>query len=66
MKRSVGARWWWLSPTMRVMRASIVSDAARVVRSSTMPWPFTVPANTSSPAVFQAGTDSPVTSDWST
>ena len=51
---------------MRVMRASIVSEAVRVVRSSTTPWPFTVPANTSSPAVFQAGTDSPVTSAWST
>ena len=62
MKRSDDARWWWLSPTMRMMRASVVSEAGRVVRSSMTPWPFTVPANTESPALFQAGTDSPVTS----
>ena len=40
----------------------MVSEAARVVRNSTTPWPLTVPANTSSPALFHAGTDSPVTS----
>ena len=47
---------------MRMMRASVVSEAGRVARSSITPWPFTVPANTASPGPFQTGTDSPVTS----
>ena len=43
------------------MRAIVLSDAARVAVSSRAPIPLMAPANTSSPARFSAGKDSPVT-----
>ena len=43
------------------MRAWLEHDAAsRVTRTSRAPWPLIVPANTSSPGVFAAVSDSPV------
>ena len=48
------------------MRASVVSRRSRVTRTSSAPRPLMVPANTSSPGAFSAGSDSPVTGAWLT
>ena len=49
-----------------MMRASVESPRSRVTRTSSAPRPLIVPANTSSPVRFSAGSDSPVTGAWLT
>ena len=48
------------------MRASVVSCRRCVTRMSSAPYPLIVPANTSSPADFSTGSDSPVIGAWLT
>src|SRR5579863_10517285 len=52
--------------TMATIRATTVSDAARVTRTRSAPVPLRVPANTSSPGFLAAGSGSPVMVAWST
>ena len=49
-----------------MIRASVESRRSRVTATSSAPRPLIVPANTSSPAVFSIGSDSPVTGAWFT
>src|ERR1700747_2607551 len=45
-------------PTMATMRATTVSDAARLTRTRSAPVPLLVAANTSSPGVLAGGSGS--------
>ena len=59
------ARRDWAASTMCRMRARVVSEAARVVSTSSTPPPLMVPAYTGSPTRLGTGMDSPVMGDWS-
>ncbi|MNV65102.1 hypothetical protein D3C71_1577780 [compost metagenome] len=54
------------SSTILTIFANSVFSADLVTSTYSAPSPFSVPANTSSPAYFSTGTDSPVIEDWST
>jgi hypothetical protein len=56
----------WASVTSRAICASAVSEPTFVARITRRPPALTVAPTTSSPGCFSTGTDSPVTSDWST
>ena len=64
-KRCVGARLPWACSTAWMMRASVLSAAAAVLRSSNSPVWLMLPANTASPTVLSTGMLSPVTLAWS-
>ena len=61
MNRWVGAREAVASSTRRMMRAMVLSDAMRVVRTRSTPSVLMLPATTASPALRATGTLSPVT-----
>src|SRR5659263_333089 len=46
--------------------ASELSEAGLVVRTSSVPFPFRLPARTGEPGAFDTGTDSPVIGAWLT
>ena len=61
-----GARLACADSTRWTIRASVVSARRRVTATVSAPWPLMVLANTSSPAVFSTGSDSPVIGAWLT
>ena len=65
MKACVGARSLCACSTAWMMRASCVSCAAAVTRTSSTPLWLSVPAYTASPSALSTGRLSPVTGDWS-
>ena len=65
-RRCTGALPDWASVTSRAICASAVSAPIFVARTTRRPPAFTVAPATSSPGCFSTGTDSPVSSDWST
>ena len=64
--RCTGAFPVWASVTRRAIWASAVSSPTRVARTTRRPPTLIVAPTTSSPGPTSTGTDSPVTSDWST
>src|SRR5262249_7374882 len=62
----LGARCDCARSTRSMIRASVESARIRSTRTSRPPRPLMVPANTSSPAAFSTGSDSPVTGAWFT
>ena len=64
--RCTGALPDWASVTSRAIWASAVSVPTLVARTTRRPPALTVAPATSSPGCFSTGTDSPVSSDWST
>ena len=64
--RCTGALPDCASVTSRAIWASAVSAPTRVARTTRRPPALTVAPATSSPGCFSTGTDSPVSSDWST
>ena len=56
----------WASVTSRAICASAVSEPTFVARTTSRPPALTVAPATASPGCFSTGTDSPVSSDWST
>ena len=65
-RRWTGALPDWASVTSRAIWASAVSLPTLVARTTRRPPALTVAPATSSPGCFSTGTDSPVSSDWST
>ena len=65
-RRWTGALPDWASVTSRAIWASAVSLPTFVARTTRRPPALTVAPATSSPGCFSTGTDSPVSSDWST
>ena len=65
-RRWTGALPDWASVTRRAIWASAVSAPTFVARTIRRPPAFTEAPATSSPGCFSTGTDSPVSSDWST
>ena len=65
-RRCTGALPDWASVTSRAIWASAVSVPTLVARTTSRPPALTVAPATSSPGCFSTGTDSPVSSDWST
>ena len=65
MKACVGARSLCACSTAWMMRASCVSRAPAVTRTSSTPVWFSVPAYTASPSALSTGRLSPVTGAWS-
>ncbi len=62
---SAGARWACASSTMWTILAMVVSEAAVVARTWSVPPSMMDPANTWSPGALATGADSPVTGAWS-
>lgn len=66
MNNWVGALVRAASSVMATIRAMTDSEASRSTATLSVPVPFSVPANTSSPGSFAVGRGSPVMVAWST